>query len=145
MVVLGVHTLDAKRFQECELFKTFEESNLKVFICNPLREMYSFLVKMFYSNLYFTNGILYSKVRKHKTSLLLEGFTEVLDLPHDGPRFKIDESRKGDNYMYKTFASFYFGIKFMCLFFIHCRLCAPENSFNSLSGKSSTLYKEEKL
>lgn len=72
-------------------FKTFEEPNLNTFIFNSLREVYSSLVKRFYSNIYFTHGIIYFKVRKHKITLPLEEFAEVLDLPHDEPHFKPDE------------------------------------------------------
>lgn len=88
MVGLGVQTLDTKIFQEFEFFQTLEESNLKMFIYKPPREVYLSLVKILYSNIYFTNGIVYPGVRKCKIYLPLEEFVEVLDLPYDGPCFK---------------------------------------------------------
>lgn len=60
---------------------------------------------MFFSNIYFTNGIIYSEVRKYKISLPLEDFAEVLDLPHDRPYFKLDELDEDDNYMSKSDSS----------------------------------------
>lgn len=62
---------------------------------------------MLYSNLYFIDEIIYCEVRKDKTSLPLEEFAEVLDLPHDGPRFKSNEPEERDNYMYKSVASYF--------------------------------------
>lgn len=60
---------------------------------------------MFYSNLYFTNGTIYYEVRKHKISLPLKEFANILDLPHDGPRFKSDKPEECDKYMYKSATS----------------------------------------
>lgn len=104
-MVLGIHILDSKIFQGCESFKNLEESNLNKFIYNPLRKVYPSLIKMFYSNLYFTDGIIYSKVRKHEISLTLEEIAKVLDLSHDEPRFNPDEPEERDNYMYKSDSS----------------------------------------
>lgn len=59
---------------------------------------------MFYSNLYFTDGIIYSEARKHKISPPLEEFADILDLPYNGPRFKPYEPKEGDKYMYKSVA-----------------------------------------
>lgn len=84
--------------------KTFEESKLKIFICTR-REVYPSLVKMLNSNIYFTNEIIYSEVRKHMLFPPLEEFVDILDLPHDEPHFKSDEPEVGNNYMYKSVAS----------------------------------------
>lgn len=58
---------------------------------------------MFFSNLYFADGIVYYKVMKHKISLSLEEFANILNLCHEGSVFKCEE--KGDNFNFKLDAS----------------------------------------
>lgn len=60
---------------------------------------------MFFSNLHFTNVNIQSKIRKHKISLHLEVFTNILDLIHDRPHFKPNEQEEGNNFNYKSVAS----------------------------------------
>lgn len=81
-MVIEIHTLYGGIFQECEFFKIFEELNLTTCICSHLKKVYPSLVKILFLNLYFTNGIIYSEVRKCKISLLLDDFADILDLPH---------------------------------------------------------------
>lgn len=80
--LLRIHTLEPKDFKEFKFFKTFEELNLSIFLCMPSKRTYTSLVKMFFSNLHLTDGILQSKVRRHMINLSVEEFGEMLDLSH---------------------------------------------------------------
>lgn len=54
--------LDVNVIQGCEFFKMSEEANLKSFISEALWENYPTFVRMFLSNLKYTNGIITSEV-----------------------------------------------------------------------------------
>lgn len=142
--VLGIHTLDARCFQECEFLKIFEDIKLRTFSWSPPIKVYPSLVKTFFSNLYFTNVIIYSEVRKHKISMPLEGFTKTLNPPHDGSLFNPDE--QGDNFNYKTLApSFLINPICFSLPPIHCWHSAIKYHVVALYGKYHNLSKEKQL
>lgn len=102
---MGIHILDSGIIQECELFQIFEDLNLIKFIYNPPKKVSPPLAKMLFLNLYFTDRIIYSNVRKHKIYIHLEVFANIFDLSHDWPIFKPYE--QDDNFNYKTNASSY--------------------------------------
>lgn len=88
-IIVGIHTLDARVFQECEFLKIFDDLN-SITLCSPPRKVYPSLV-IFFSNLYFIVWIIYSDVRKHKIPLPWEDFANILDLPHDRSLFNLEE------------------------------------------------------
>lgn len=97
-----IHTLDLEAFKECEFFKTFEELNLSTFLYNPSRKVYPILVKMFFSNLDNTDGIVQSEVKMHKITLSVKEFVDIMNLPCEDT---VPESEdKGYKYNYKIVA-----------------------------------------
>lgn len=81
--LLRIHTLDSEAYKECELFKKFEELNLSTFLCSPSRKMYQSLVKMFFTNLYLTDEIVQSEVKRHRIFLSVKELGEFLNLPYE--------------------------------------------------------------
>lgn len=54
---------------------------------------YPTIVKMFYANLIYANGVISSEVKKHQISMSLEKFVEICNLPYFGPHYlDIDQS-----------------------------------------------------
>lgn len=102
---MRIHTLDSKVFKECEFLKILEEINLSTFLYSPSRKVYPSLVNMFFSNLYFTGGIIYSEIRRHNISLSLQYFARILDLPTQGHILKLEE--QGDNFNFKSVVSLF--------------------------------------
>lgn len=97
----------------------------------PSKKVYPPLAKMLFSNLYFTDRIIYSNVRKHKIYIPLEVFANIFDLSHDWPLFKPYE--QDDNFNYKTNASSYLKIlKSGVTLSTHSRFYAPWHSFDLL-------------
>lgn len=82
-----------------------DENNLSTFLCMPSKRIYTSLVKIIFSNIHLTDGILQSKLRNHRISLSVEEFVEMLNLHHED---KIIERRdKVNRYNYNIISSFY--------------------------------------
>ncbi|KAL5098048.1 hypothetical protein RYX36_002375 [Vicia faba] len=79
---MRVHTLDSNIFKECNFFKTLKELKLSKFICTPSKRVYPTFVKMFFSNLHPTDGIIHTEVRKHHINLSIEYFGRIIYLPY---------------------------------------------------------------
>lgn len=63
--------------------------------------MYTSLVKMFYSNLYYVDGIVSYEVIKHKISISLNKYVEIMDLPCIRPVFNPIKVKECNNYNYE--------------------------------------------
>lgn len=142
--IVRTPTLDSKAFKEWKFFKTFEEPNTFSFFCNPSRNMYPSLVKMFSSNLYFIDEIVLSEVKRHKTSLSLEEFVNILNLPHEdivlnteGKGYKFNHKNVSSSLMNNTFALY--------TKFINCWVHSPWYSYDPLYDQSHTFSMKEQL
>ncbi|KAL5062502.1 hypothetical protein RYX36_024239, partial [Vicia faba] len=61
--------------------------------------IYSYLVKMFFSNLHLTDGILRSEVKRHRITLSVEEFGEMLGLPHEDTIIELRDRLNIYNYI----------------------------------------------
>lgn len=114
--VFVIHILDVGVFQKYEFFKVFEDLKLRTFFCSPSRMVYPSLVKMFFFNIYFTDGIVFSEIRKNKIHLPLKDFVKTLDLPNNEALFNPDE--QCDKFNHKI-APFIIGIVRLNICLIH--------------------------
>lgn len=61
--------------------------------CTYIYIYYPTIVKMFYANLIYANGVISLEVKKHLISMSLEKFVEICNLPYFGPHYlDIDQS-----------------------------------------------------
>ncbi|KAL5052835.1 hypothetical protein RYX36_033517 [Vicia faba] len=60
----------------------FNFDRLRDFVFEKFKERYSDLLRKFYANLTYTNGIITSEVKKNTITISLEDFATVCNLPH---------------------------------------------------------------
>lgn len=92
------HYLDGQLFKECNFVEAFTKFDLRNFVFKVPQKRFSSLVRFFFSNLTYSNGVLSSEVKKHPIQLSLEEFTEVCNLPCINQVH--DESDEGNQFNY---------------------------------------------
>ncbi|KAL5081100.1 hypothetical protein RYX36_009521 [Vicia faba] len=65
----------------------------------PPRRIYTSLANILFSNIHLTDGILQSKVRKHRINLSVEEFGEMLNLPHENIVIEPEDNANRFNYI----------------------------------------------
>lgn len=63
---------DEEIFKDYNFVKVFKDVSLRNFIFKVPQERFPKLVKMFYANIFYYNGVISSKVNKHSTNLPLK-------------------------------------------------------------------------
>lgn len=68
------HHLDEDLFKDWSIMEAFNFVGLRNFVFAKLNEIYPNLVRKFYANLTYTNGIVNSEIKKTSHQLLSRGF-----------------------------------------------------------------------
>lgn len=89
-------------FKDCVFIHDFAEAGLKGLISEVPKEIFLTLVRLFYVNLNFIDGVLIFKVKKHQIPLTFEEFSDIYNLTYID--FNYDDSEKCNKY--KTIQDF---------------------------------------
>lgn len=95
-----------KLFKECNFVEVSNEVSLMNFVLEVLEEIFPQLVRFFYANLIYSNGVLSSKVKKHPIWLSVEEFAQVCNLFHTNQVY--DGTNKGNELNYVLTAHSFF-------------------------------------
>lgn len=102
--ILPSYFLEVCVLISCEFFRMLEEARMRNFIYDVLMEIYPILVRIFFANLKFSNGIITHEVKKYPISLSLEEFAEICNLPCSRSHYQEIDQSEG----FHTTTSFFF-------------------------------------
>lgn len=106
------------------------------FIYNTPKKMFPTLVKMFYSNLNYIDGVVTSEVRKQDIFLSFEEIDEICDLPYTDSLYKNDEIKASEKFNFDVVSQSILLKKIGCAFSSPCWLHASRYSSYSLCCNS---------